>query len=165
MGRLRNNRHWEEELLAEYLATHQRDARVLQRVRLGPHQSALPDETLDDAERRMLGASWRRWADAVIIGERTLTVVEAAMIPDPGDVSRLETYLLLLPHTPELEAFRDRAPRALLVWAVGDPFTEQVARRAGVQVAIFRPSNWTQFISVKRARETGAPRAAQVLLL
>ena len=152
-------------MLAEYLATHHRAAKTIQRVRLGPLEHTVPDPTLTEAERKLIGAAWRRWADAVLIEPDALTVVEAAMVPDPGDVSRLATYLKLVPSTPELAPYRERALRGLLVWGVDDPFSRQVALEHGLVVEIFRPSHWLQFLSVKRARETGAPRASQVLLV
>src|ERR1051326_1760258 len=107
------NRPWEEEMLGEYLARfHARD-RVIQRVRLGPLASQNPDTTLDEAEARLVGAAFRRWADAVVITPVVCYVVEAAMIPDPGDISRVESYLELVRISPELDAWKGRSWRGL----------------------------------------------------
>jgi hypothetical protein len=157
-------RHWEEEMLGEYLATHQRGARVIQRVRLGPLRGVVPDPTLSDSERRLIGNAFRRWADAVLVTEDALTVVEAAMVPDPGDVSRLQTYLLLVPSTPELQEFLPRVLKGLLVWGVDDPFSRQVATRHGLAVEIFKPSNWLEFLTVRRLGEVRKTRPVQTQL-
>lgn len=157
-------RQWEEEMLAEYLAAFHGTARVIQRVRLGPHGSARPDEPLTSAELRLVGAAWRRWADGVVITADTLTVVEAALMPDPGDISRLQVYLALVPSTPELEPYWGRVTRGLLVWGVDDPVSRLIAVRAGLQVEIFQPSNFHEWITTKRARDKTPPRAAPALL-
>ena len=151
-------RQWEEEMLAEYLAGHHRNARVIQRVRLGPITSTLPDPALTEEENRLIGAAWRRWADAVLITDTTLTVLEAGMMPDPGDISRIQVYLALVPSTPELAPYRGRVVKGLLLWAVDDAFSRGVAVRAGLQVEIFKPSNFTEWVQGKRARDKTPPR-------
>lgn len=151
-------------MLAEYVSTHFPTTRVIQRVRLGPITSALPDPTLTEAETRLIGAAWRRWADAVLITEETLTVVEAALMADPGDISRMQVYLALVPSTPELAPYMGRVIRGLLVWAVDDPFSRGVAVRAGLQVVIFKPSNFREWIEGKRARDKTPPRPPPALV-
>jgi hypothetical protein len=158
-------RHWEEELLAEYLAQRHPDARVMTRVRLGPPMGTGLQPGLSEAEQRLVGAAFRRWADALIIEPGLLTIVEAAMMPDPGDTSRVLTYMRLLDSTPELEEFRAHARRGMVLWAVDDPFARQIALEAGFAVEIFRPSNFMQWISTTRARETGKARAPRQVLL
>lgn len=154
---------WEEEMLAEYLASRHPTRRTLQRVRLGPVTSALPDATLSETERRLIGAAWRRHADAVIVEDARLVIVECALIPDPGDVSRLLTYLELAPHTPELLRFTGRSFSGLLVWAVDDPFSRRVAERNKLQIDLFRPSNFLDFLSNAPSRKQAHPRNAPVL--
>lgn len=155
-------RLWEEEFLAEWLATQRDVERSLTRVRLGPLNDLFPDPNLTDAERRLLGAAFRRWADAVLVRAGRLVIVEASMIPDPRDISLVQTYLLLVDHTQELELLH-RLPRiGLLLWATDDPFSRVVARQAGIQVEIFKPSNFQEFLVAKRARET---RPARTLTL
>lgn len=158
MADTKPRRLWEEEMLAEYLVKFHPQDKVLHRVRLGPIENPFPDRSLTEEEARMVGAAWRRWADAVVVSLGTLTVIEAAMIPDPGDISRLQTYLLLVPLTPELHFARDYVKRGLLVWAVEDRFSQQVAVKAGFEVRIFKPSNWLDYMTTRRARERGAPR-------
>jgi len=157
----RRYRMWEEEMLGEYTARHLPHARIMTRVRLGPTTGVEPNPTLTFEERVMVGAAWRRWADAVAVYGGALYVLELAMLPDPRDISLLETYCALVPSTPELEEFRALPCRGRLVWAIDDPFSRTLAVKHGLEVVIFRPSNWREWISVKRARES---RAAVTLL-
>ncbi len=152
-------RQWEEEMLAEWLAAKHPRARVLYRVRLGPLASAHPDATLTDAERRLLGAAFRRWADAMIVEEGTLTVIEAALIPSPGDLAMLELYLHLVDATPELEEVRQLPRQGLLLWAVDDPYARPLAVRRGLRVEIYKPSHFTEWAEFQNARKTRPPRS------
>lgn len=146
-------RFWEEEMLAEYLATRWPQTRVLTRVRLGPVKPEGQDPTLTAEEQKLLGSVWRRWADAVLITDTELIVVEAKLIPDPRDVSQLELYLHLAAVTPELAEVRHLPRRGLLVFGVDDPFTSRLAAGHGLSVEIFRPSNWGAWLRSKRDRE------------
>jgi hypothetical protein len=155
----RGYRLWEEEMLAEYCATFHRDALVMSRVRLGELPGARPDMTLTEEERRLVGAVWRRWADAVVIERDRLLVVETGLVPDPGDISQVQTYLRLVGATPELAAYHALPRRGLLVWAVDDPYCREVAVAAGLEVRIYRPSHFREWIETKRGRERRAPVA------
>lgn len=156
MGRdpnTKGNRLWEEEMVAEYLAATFPGERILSRVRLGPRGTSFPDPTLTEEELRLLGAAFRRWADAIVITARELLVIEVGILPDPRDISLLQTYLMLVDHTPELDMVAALPRRGLLVWAVDDPFSRTVAVRAGLSVEIFKPSFFLEYLQVVRARE------------
>ena len=155
----RGYRLWEEEMLAEYCAAFHREARVMTRVRLGPQPGAMPDPTLTESERRLVGAVWRRWADALIIERDRLLVVETGLVPNPGDVSQMQTYLRLVGATPELAEWWALPRHGLLVWAVDAPYCRETARAAGLEVRIYRPSHFREWIETKRARERRAPVA------
>lgn len=155
------DRMWEQEMLGEYLAQHHPAARVMTRVRLGPLGSSVPYPNLTPEEKKLLGAAFRRWADALVVDQGQLLVVETAMLPDPRDISIVQVYLELIPLTPELHELRTFPRAGRLVWAVDDPFSRSVATRAGLEVVIFRPSNWPEWLRVTRAREH---RGARTLL-
>src|ERR687891_4351 len=118
---------WEEVMLAEYLAASHPDARVINRQRLGPDGATYEDPRLTESERRLLGAAFRRWADAVVIDRDVLLVIETAMVPDPRDISLVQTYLRLVDVTPELEPWRRLPRKGRLVWAVDDQYSRAVA--------------------------------------
>ncbi len=150
-------------MLAEYLVRYHPDAKVINRQRLGPDGASFSDPTLTEAEHRMLGNPFRRWADAVVIDAGTLYVVETAMIPDPRDVSLLQVYLLLVDHTPELAAYAGLPRRGRLVWGIDDEFSRRLAVQHGLEVIVYRPSHWTAFLEAKRAAETRKTRPSQTL--
>lgn len=151
-------RQWEEEMLSEYLAKRHGGARVLYRVRLGPHVGPAQQQQLTPEEQRLLGAAWRRWADAVLVEDGTLWVIEAALIPTPGDIAMVELYLLLVPTTPELQNFAKLPRRGMLLWAVDDPYCRQVAVGRGYRVELFKPAHFTEWARLQEARKTRAVR-------
>ena len=120
----------EMRMVAEYVSQTYPADLVYIRMRLG---SALPDRPVPDMapeDVAMLGV-FRRWADAVVITKRELIVIEASIRSDTGDPSKLLIYGRLVPHTPELNEFRDRKLLLELVVAVADP-----ALRVHVQGAV-----------------------------
>lgn len=154
---------WEEVMLAEYLAAAFPNARVINRQRLGPDGATYTDPRLSDGERKLLGAAFRRWADAVVIDGGVLVVIEAAMVPDPRDISLVQTYMRLVGVTPELSEFRALPVRGRLVWAVDDEFSRAVAVEHGLEVALFRPSNFAAWLEAKRSTAPRQARAASTL--
>lgn len=155
--------HWEEAMLAEYLVRFLPMARVINRQRLGPDGASYDDPSLNDAERKMLGAAFRRWADAVVIDAGTFYVIETAMVPDPRDISLVQTYLMLVDHTPELADYASLPRKGRLVWGVDDAYSRAVALNAGLEVVIYRPTNWAAWLAAKREMETRKTRAAVTL--
>lgn len=146
----------ETRLVAEFTAVRFADAVVQLRVRLGTIPGELPVEGLSDPERRLLGA-WRRWADAVVIEPERVTVIEAAVMPDPGDVSQLELYLHLFPLTPEFQELRERPLRGLLVYAIDDPVIRRLAADRDFTVEIYRPAWVDDYLSQVYPRKRRAP--------
>jgi len=155
---VRDYRHWEDEMLGEYLGKYHPECRVVMRVRLGPLTAPTSDPTLTPEEQRFVGTPFRRWADAMCVEGRQLNVIEAALIPQPGDISLLETYLHMVDVTPELQDVKHFARQGILVWAVDDPYSRMIAVRHGLQVVIYKPSNFGEWIAAVRARERRTPR-------
>jgi hypothetical protein len=154
----RVRRHWEEEMLGEYLTKFHPGARILTRVYLGPLGDTFTDPSLSEAERKMLGAAWRRWADAVVQEQGRLLVIEVALIPDPRDISLLETYLRLVDVTEEFHHLRAMPRQGILVWAVDDPFSRAHAIENGLEVRLYRPSFFAEYLATRRERERRASR-------
>jgi len=137
----RKNATWtpaEGRLVGEYLAVRFPDARTAQRVRVGSYVHHLDAAQLDPGEARMLGV-WRRWVDAVVFLPEYTLLIEAAILPDPGDVAQLDLYRELWPMTPEHADRRDLPVRGQLVYAVDDPPIRVLASRWGFTVDVFRP--------------------------
>lgn len=125
-------------LVSEYLAQRWPKAETWQRVRVGGYPRNLPTEGLTEAERRMLGV-WRRWVDAVTFFDGRVTLIEAGVLADPGDVSQLDLYLRLFPHTQEFQDYIRYPRRGLLVYAISDPVVNELARERGYTVDTFCP--------------------------
>ena len=155
-------REWspvETKLVAEFCAVRYPGKRTLQRVRVGQVPSDLEVAGLEDAEIRMLGV-WRRWVDALVVDPPVLRVIEASMVPDPGDVSQLELYMHLVPKTPDLEEFVDLTPIGLLVYAIDDPVIHRLAADRGFTVEIYQPPWLAQYLKRIFPRERRAPLSA-----
>jgi len=130
------------QLLNEWLAANYADALVMTRVRLGTLADVETRTGLTYERQRALSV-WRRWADAIVITQRMVRVVEAKIRPDPGVVSQLKLYLRLVPHTPELEQYLSRPRKGVIVYAVEDPQIREMAKEEGFELHYFRP-DWIE---------------------
>jgi len=146
----------EARLLSEFLAMRFPDVRTLQRVRVGDLHPTLDYPDLTDEERRMAGV-WRRWVDGIVFQPTGIILIEAAVNPDPGDVSQLELYMHLFPMTPEFIEYRDSPLSGLLVYATSDPVIERLAAARGFRVAYYRPVWVDAYFMTLAARHTRAP--------
>lgn len=154
----RTYRKWEEEMLGEYLAAYHPECRVMTRVRLGPIQPLTLAEVLSPEEVRMVGNQFRRWADAVCVEAGRLLVIETKMMPDPRDISQLQLYLDLIDVTPEFQELAKLPRTGILVWPIDDPYSHALATKHGLEVRIFKPSHFAQWLSTIRARESRPAR-------
>jgi len=160
MMALREKRHWqprEMQMLAEWIAKTQQGKRVLQRVRLGSPSSSVPTAEMGPEEMAMVGV-WRRWADAVILEDKGVTIVEAAIRPQPGKISQLELYAMLFPHTPEMEAWKGLPISLLLLYAIEDPATILLARGRGILCIEYKPSWLPAYLDILMPRERRGSR-------
>jgi len=132
----------EMRLVADFIAKHYPKAHWKSNVRLGMHHPQLHAEFLSEAEQRMVGV-FRRYADAIIFESDKIILIEAAILPQPGKVSTLEMYKMLIPSTPELSKFKDLPIEMVLLCAINDPFLTTLAREKGIEVVMFR-SAWIE---------------------
>lgn len=143
-------RQWqprEMRLVSEYLAKNYSSYSTQTRVRLGSIHPDLKPEQLSDAEKRMVGV-YRRWADAIVFMPDRLVLIEAAIRPSPGDISQLELYEHLLPHTPELVEHKNKPIEKVLLWAIEDPPIAAMARDRGIKVVYFHPSWVDEYLRI-----------------
>jgi hypothetical protein len=146
----------EMRLVSEYIAKYYPNSISLTRVRLGPTHPALLSLDLAEEEKRMVTV-WRRWADAVIITRTRFILLEAAILPDPGDVSKLLLYEYLVRHTPELQQYLDRDLSKVLLVAIEDQVLTKIARAAGIEVVQFCPAWVREYIQSLAQRKQRAP--------
>lgn len=161
---VRAYRHWEQEMLGEYLARFHPTCRLLIHVKLGPTDAIWTDPSLSPGERKLLGNMGRRWADAVCVEHDVLNVIEAAMLPDPRDISLLQHYVELVGLSPELAEFHHLPVQGILVWAIDEPLARSLAVRQRLRVDVYKPTFWTEWIATVRAREAQPSRNGQLML-
>jgi hypothetical protein len=141
-------RKWEPRemrLVSEYIVKYYPDDPHWTRVRLGATHPDLLPEKLSDEEKRMLTV-WKRWADAIVVTKKKLILIEGAILPDPGDVSKLLLYEYLLRVTPEFTDYMDRDIEKQLVISVEDPVLSKIARATGIKVITFAPDWISDYI-------------------
>lgn len=139
-------------MVTEYLSRRYPRTRCLTRVRLGSPkgEALLPGYTPE--ERRAVSV-WRRWADALVLLEDRVILIEAAIRPEPGDISKLELYRLLLPHTPELEAHKHKRIEMVLLYAIEDPATIYLARTHDIRCIHYEPLWLPSYLRLLYPRE------------
>lgn len=143
-------------MLAEWLEKTYSGQHYYTRVRLGSSPAALVTPEMPEEELRMLGV-WRRWADAVVVLPSKLVLIEAAIRPDPGDISKLELYAFLLPQTAEFRAQKDLPIELILLYALEDPVLVRLAREKGIKTIYYRPIWLPEYLDILYPRERRAP--------
>ena len=152
---LNDKRRWqprEMQMLSEWLAKTQSGKRWMTRVRLGSPRSEVPLPTMSIEERSMIGV-WRRWADAIILEDNKVTIVESAIRPQPGKISQLELYKMLFPLTPELEPWNKLEIDMILLYAIEDPATIALARQKGIRCIEYKPLWLDSYLQILMPRE------------
>lgn len=143
-------------MVSEFLGKYYPDYAYKMRVRLGSLHPRLHPEELTDAEKRLMGVT-RRWADCIVFLPDRLVLIEVAIRPSPGDISQLELYEHLVPHTPELEEYKDLPIEKLLVYAIEDPLIVSMARDRGIKVTYFKPDWIDDYLAILYPRERRSP--------
>ena len=152
---LTDKRRWqprEMQMVTEWLQKTQAGKRWQTRVRLGSPTSSTPTAEMTVEERAMVG-QWRRWADAIILEDDKVTLVEAAIRPQPGKISQLELYAMLFPNTPELAPWRALPLRLVLLYAIEDPATTFLARSKGILAVQYIPAWLSGYMQILLPRE------------
>ena len=130
----------ESRLLAEWIREFYPNDRVKYRVRLGPYPYwAKP--SIETGVSPEIYKIYQRWADAIIIRPNEIIIIEAKIKPDPGVISQINLYALLLPKTPELSEYKDRPIRKIVLLALRDVEVEELAERENIEIQYYAP-NW-----------------------
>jgi len=156
----KGKRSWqprEMQMLNEWLAKNYPKALVMTRVRLGAPPVEPGRGDLGPGEIRMIGV-WRRWADAIVITDNKILLIEAAIRPNPGKIAQLELYEMLIPQTPELAPWRDLPIEKILLYAIEDPATIWLARQKGIRAIYYAPPWLDSYLELLYPRERRGPR-------
>lgn len=142
----------EQRMLSEYMAEAFPGVPYKVRIRLGAVQPRIGGKFTAD-ESSMLGV-FRRWADAMaFLPEKALLLIEAKIRPEPGVISQIELYEMLIPNTPELEQYRDWPIRKRIVYSIPDPATFSLARAKGIEIVSYRPEWIEEYMKTLQRRE------------
>ena len=128
----------EVRLVADFVAEFYPDDRAIFNIRVGGINPVITDQDLSPAELAILGVH-RRYADAIVIRERDLVLIEGYILPSLGKISQILGYRALLPLTPELGTFASMPITAIIVGPIEDQFMARLARESGIQVRVYRP--------------------------
>lgn len=156
---VKGKRAWQERemrMLVEWLEKTYPGARYYTRVRLGRPPAALILPGMTEEELAMVGI-WRRWADGVVVLKDRLVLIEAAIRPDPGDISKIELYTYLLPHTPEFSEYAHLPIEKVLLYALEDPVLVKLARDKGIRTVYYSPPWLPEYMAILYPRERRAP--------
>lgn len=128
--------NWERLLMYEYANEFYADKPKWFRIEVGP---------IPGGENNMLYSRTRRWADCVIRLDDRMLLIEGKMRARVEVVSQIKTYQNLFPQTPMFRKYKDEPVELRLVCAMIDDETRQFVEDAGIEVVMFKPSNYEKW--------------------
>lgn len=129
----------ESRLLSEWIQKTYPENKVMYRVRLGPYPG-WAQKMIEEGVPSELYKIYQRWADAIIILQNEVILVEAKIKANPSVIGQIILYATLLPKTPELSSIKDMPIRKLILTALRDPDVEELAKTFGIEIAVYAPT-------------------------
>lgn len=136
-------RQIEKRLVNEYLWETYREKPQWKNVRLGQ----VPNKAMAKLWKVQLS-----YADAIVLDNNIVTIIEGKMAPRPGAVGQLEYYKELFGKTPEFEQYKDNPIRLVLLSAKEDYNTRAFCDQRGVDFVLFR-TDWGDKYLLERAQK------------
>lgn len=118
----------ESEMLNAWLWEQHRDDLQWRRIRLG----VLPTKELARMYMTIL-----RWADAIVISDGVVYIIEAKLRSSPGALGQLDLYEKLFKVTPEFSAYKDWPIKKMLLTAEPDLNMIELCSEKGVLYEVF----------------------------
>ena len=106
------------------------------RVRLG----VLPTKFLARAYKVIL-----RWADAIVLHDGRVKIIEAKLRPDPTAIGQLEFYKKLFRVTPEFSAYKNWPIDLVMLTARSDLQMIEHCSDKGIEFELFTEDDWLAF--------------------
>lgn len=131
---------WERILVKEYIQANYANVPHWIRVEVGP---------IPGTDNPLLFSRLRRWADAVIIMPDHILVIEAKMKADVNVIGQLLLYASLVPQTPLFARYAKLPVKAKVVTAMITDEVRRAIESAGIEVEVFKPSNFEQWYAEK----------------
>lgn len=141
-------------LVEDYIDQHYPGRIKWLHVRLETLRDQLQFPGMVEEEKRIVSV-FKRYADAVILDGGKLILIEGAVMPDLGDVSKLLGYEKPLRQTPEFKQYHDFPVEKQLVLAGEDKVSEELAEEHGVKVIYFKPDWVENYLMEARLRTRG----------
>jgi len=132
--------NWERLLIYEYVNKFHKNRLAWFREEVGP---------LPNTENAMWYSRTRRWADCIIKMPDHILLIEGKMKAKVEVVSQMFTYKSLFPQTPRFVDYKDLPVKLLLVCAMIDDETRKFVEQAGIEVELFKPSNYEEWYKRK----------------
>jgi hypothetical protein len=149
----KTRRQTEALLCSQFVAENYPTARTYIQQYLGPF-APIANADGRTREEALATNTGRRRADAVLIYDDKIILLECYIHVQLGKLSQLLTYLQLLPLTPEIAQFAHLPVTAKLVGAQRDPILDQMAAKFGIEVVIFRPKWAVDYLATVAARHS-----------
>jgi hypothetical protein len=131
-------REVEPRWVSEYVAANYQGYEVRFRVPLGPYLPGTAEQMGSDKARRV-SRPWRPEVDAIVLHTERLILIEGKIFKTMEGLSKLPVYKSLVPDTPELQAYKDRAIEMQLLVVRPLPWVLMAAEKAGVHVVEWAP--------------------------
>ena len=127
---------WERILVLEYVVSKYRETPYWIREGVGP---------LPEGAEAAYYSRTRRWADAIVRDTDAMIIIEGKMSVEPSVIGQLLNYKNLLPQTPMLRKYNELPIIMRVVTAHLKPGMQDLLENAGIEVEVFRPSNYDQW--------------------
>jgi len=138
LARRKKYRRVEREYVVDYvLNKFPRRLKVYFNLRLGPPPAHVA-KAYPNLPRGYFKV-WQRYADAVVITDDAVYLIEAKVHNIKVGPGYLVEYRQLLPQTPELKPYLNRPIHLRLVIPVPDPWVINTCKQLGIEVDIYQP--------------------------
>lgn len=120
----------EHDLLERYLAAEFPNSKTFTNVPLGE---------IDDWKHERMKRVTRKRADAVVIKDDKIFIIEAKLKPKPEGIGQLLVYQKILFDTPKFSSYKDLPIILIYLTTRSDPDIEEVCYHHGIYLMISNP--------------------------
>jgi len=135
--RKKKYRSWEREFAYEYMDKFYKEYPKWFKIEVGK---------LPPGKENVIYTKVRRWADCILLDNDHIVIFEFKMIAKPGVVSQILLYKDLFKETPEFRRYHEWPVKLKIVCAKIDEHTERLAKEHGIEVEVYRPSFYDEWI-------------------
>lgn len=136
---VRDNKQLETQLLAEWLATLPKEWPNRTHVAVGAQTLFFQGKALTPAQQRAFSV-WSDWADARVVANQEVWLVEAKIVGTGGGYGQLLDYANEYPASADYQLFAPRRIVPILLCAFERPRSAALFSPLGIRTVIFTPS-------------------------